>query len=72
MREYSLTPTRRLNLQHYLWKETLGYDLHPSAKADDASEPLHIADVGTGTGFVKLLVISVLLSPSNFEYLWCL
>lgn len=38
----------RLNLQHYLWKDTLNYDIHPSIPV--AHDHLHIADVGTGTG----------------------
>lgn len=38
----------RLSLQHYIWKENMGYILHPSI---DVSRPdLSIADVGTGTG----------------------
>ncbi|KAA8643883.1 hypothetical protein EYZ11_006633 [Aspergillus tanneri] len=38
----------RLSLQHYIWKENMGYVLHPSI---DVSQPnLSIADVGTGTG----------------------
>lgn len=38
----------RLSLQHYIWKENMGYILHPSI---DTSRPnLSIADVGTGTG----------------------
>ena len=38
----------RLNYQFYLWKNTLGFNLHPSIAApkDDA----RIADVATGTG----------------------
>lgn len=39
----------RLSLQHYIWKENMGYLLHP---AIDVSRPdLTIADVGTGTGY---------------------
>ncbi|QKX59667.1 uncharacterized protein TRUGW13939_06807 [Talaromyces rugulosus] len=56
----------RLNLQHYLWKETLGYDLHPSAKVDAASEPLHIADVGTGTGIFILSLARRLPKSCSF------
>ncbi|KAG7135038.1 N-methyltransferase tcpN like protein [Verticillium longisporum] len=36
----------RLDAQHLLWKLHLGYALHPSIKR---SEPLRIAEVGTGT-----------------------
>ncbi|KAL8818343.1 MAG: hypothetical protein Q9191_007962, partial [Dirinaria sp. TL-2023a] len=38
----------RLNLQHFLWKQQLGYNLHPSIPTDKAN--LKIADVATGTG----------------------
>ncbi|KAL9093646.1 MAG: hypothetical protein Q9159_000175 [Coniocarpon cinnabarinum] len=41
--------TSRLNLQHFLWRETFGYLLHPSLKVKEA-ESLRIADVGSGTG----------------------
>ena len=39
--------TTRLNCQHWVWHQELGYNLHPSIKV-----PLHarIADVATGTG----------------------
>ncbi|CRG89158.1 hypothetical protein PISL3812_06194 [Talaromyces islandicus] len=56
----------RLNLQHYLWKETLGYDLHPNANADNASQPLHIADVGTGTGIFLLSLARRL--PKSYSF----
>ncbi|MCJ1485515.1 hypothetical protein MMC06_005689, partial [Schaereria dolodes] len=42
----------RLNLQHYLWKEQIGYLLHPSIPL--TSDDLQIADVGTGTGIFLL------------------
>ncbi|KAF1359019.1 S-adenosyl-L-methionine-dependent methyltransferase [Lizonia empirigonia] len=38
----------RLNLQHYIWKESMGYMLHPSIKLP--SSGVRIADIGTGTG----------------------
>ena len=38
----------RLNLQHYIWKENIGYLLHPSIKL--SGDNISIADVGTGTG----------------------
>ncbi|KAJ5124451.1 S-adenosyl-L-methionine-dependent methyltransferase [Penicillium bovifimosum] len=38
----------RLNLQHYIWKESMGYVLHPSIKLPDSD--VFIADIGTGTG----------------------
>ncbi|GLA18207.1 hypothetical protein CBS147321_7772 [Aspergillus niger] len=42
----------RLNLQHYIWKENIGYLLHPSIRFPNASSnsDISIADVGTGTG----------------------
>lgn len=39
----------RLNYLYYLWKETLGYDLHPSISAPKPDSDLKIADVGCGT-----------------------
>ncbi|KAL9060919.1 MAG: hypothetical protein Q9162_000363 [Coniocarpon cinnabarinum] len=41
--------TSRLNLQHFLWRETFGYLLHPSLKVKEA-ESLRIADVGSEPG----------------------
>ena len=38
----------RLNLQHYLWKDEVGYLLHPSISLD--VEDLSVADIGVGTG----------------------
>lgn len=43
------TATSRLNYQYYLWKETLGYDLHPSISLADTGSARAIADVGCGT-----------------------
>ena len=38
---------RRLNLQHYLWRSTLGFSIHPSVQL---SSDARVADVATGTG----------------------
>ncbi|KAJ5614636.1 hypothetical protein N7528_008290 [Penicillium herquei] len=38
----------RLNLHHYLLRETLGYLVHPSIPTENPN--LRIADIGTGTG----------------------
>lgn len=40
----------RLNLQHYLWKDVLGYNIHPGIPIHD-KEDFCIADIGTGTGY---------------------
>ena len=41
----------RLNLQHHLLRELLGYSIHPDILANvDTESHLQIADVGTGTG----------------------
>ncbi|KAJ5117035.1 hypothetical protein N7456_001383 [Penicillium angulare] len=45
-REY--LESNRLNLHHYLLRETFGYLLHPSIPTGDPK--LRVADVGTGTG----------------------
>lgn len=45
----NIAASTRLSLQHYIWKENMGYLLHPSI---DVSRPdLAIADVGTGTAY---------------------
>jgi hypothetical protein len=41
---------RRLNLQHYLWKDIFGYNIHP--KILQHRGLLKVADVGAGTGYV--------------------
>ncbi|KAK4208417.1 S-adenosyl-L-methionine-dependent methyltransferase [Rhypophila decipiens] len=45
----------RLNLQNYLWGDSLGYTIHPDIKEDlglvsQPDKKLRIADIGTGTG----------------------
>jgi hypothetical protein len=44
-----IVASMRLNLQHYIWKENMGYILHPSIELP--STGVRIADVGTGTGY---------------------
>ncbi|KAF7914188.1 uncharacterized protein EAF01_000594 [Botrytis porri] len=44
----------RLNLQHYLWKDGLGYLLHPSIPPPPLETKYRIADLGTGTGIWPL------------------
>ena len=43
----------RLNAQYYMWKETIGFDIHPNIPVATAEaryqQPLQIADVGCGT-----------------------
>lgn len=41
----------RLTAQHYLWKDALNFNLHPSIPVDRNSA--RIADVATGNGSVK-------------------
>lgn len=41
----------RLNLSHYVWHSSFGYNLHPRIQqATQGRENLNVADVGTGTG----------------------
>lgn len=41
----------RLNLSHYIWQSSFGYNLHPRIQdAIAGKENLHVADIGTGTG----------------------
>ena len=42
--------TARLNYQHFLWKEQLGFLVHPSIQV--ARPDVKVADIGTGTGYV--------------------
>ena len=44
----SHTAAPRLNLQYFLWKESLQFDIHPSIPV--SAGPVQIADVATGTG----------------------
>lgn len=53
----------RLNLQHYLLKECIGYTLHPSIPITPSAS---IADVATGTG-IWLLDLS-LKQPSTIQF----
>ncbi|KAL8715402.1 MAG: hypothetical protein Q9220_000735 [cf. Caloplaca sp. 1 TL-2023] len=46
MMDRSYLAACRLNLQHYLWKDALGYSIHPSISLPP--EPI-IADIATGT-----------------------
>lgn len=44
----------RLNLSHYVWHSSFGYNLHPRIReAIAGKENLHVADIGTGTGWVR-------------------
>ncbi|PWY84799.1 S-adenosyl-L-methionine-dependent methyltransferase [Aspergillus heteromorphus CBS 117.55] len=43
------TSSARLNAQHLLWKEALGYNLHPCIDLP-RDQPVRVADIGTGTG----------------------
>lgn len=46
----------RLNLSHYVWQSSFGYNLHPRIQQEiQGKENLHVADIGTGTGSVKTL-----------------
>ena len=40
----------RLNLQHYLFKDVIGFNIHPDLTLKAESSRLQIADIGTGTG----------------------
>ena len=48
----------RLNLQYYLWKDTLGFDIHPSILSSTTSQTVHIADVGAGTAIWPIHIAS--------------
>ena len=44
------TASVRLNCQHYIWLQELGYNLHPSVPISSLGPNPRIADVATGTG----------------------
>lgn len=58
----------RLDLQHYLWKDQTGYLLHPSIPLSSIQN-VKIADVGTGTGYVRLSPSSFLLEKKKLSKL---
>ena len=39
----------RLNLQHYIWRQVCGFDIHPDIPIPTDGK-LKVADVATGTG----------------------
>lgn len=45
----TFSASSRLNLQHYLWKDAVGYNIHPDIPVQDHND-FRIADIGTGTG----------------------
>ena len=46
--ELAIIKLSRLNAQHYLWKQSCGFNLHPQLPIPLDRE-LRIADIGTGT-----------------------
>ncbi|KAI9035643.1 uncharacterized protein KD926_003154 [Aspergillus affinis] len=52
----------RLTAQHYLWKELLGFLVHPDI--DTRASDLRVADVATGNGYSDSLTLEVLFSDS--------
>lgn len=44
------TASVRLNCQHYIWLQELGYHIHPSIPLSSLGQNPRIADVATGTG----------------------
>ncbi|KAL9059140.1 MAG: hypothetical protein Q9162_001358 [Coniocarpon cinnabarinum] len=63
--ERGLVPALRLNLQQYIWRDALGYDLHPSIDTHDPR--LKVADVGTGTGIWLVKLSSQLAATAQLD-----
>lgn len=61
----SFSSSTRLNLQHYLWKDAVGYNIHPDIPVQN-SKDFKIADVGTGTG-IWLIDLNRQLPLSCFD-----
>ncbi|MCJ1470889.1 hypothetical protein MMC07_009537 [Pseudocyphellaria aurata] len=61
----AFSATVRLNLQHYLWKDVLGYNIHPNIPLCDKKD-FCIADIGTGTG-IWLIDVSRKLSAACLD-----
>jgi hypothetical protein len=59
----------RLNLQHYLYRDIFGYNLHPTIPIQNTPN-LSVIDIGTGTGLVNLsrLMFYAISGVSS----WCL
>ncbi|KAF9883289.1 hypothetical protein FE257_003780 [Aspergillus nanangensis] len=53
----------RLNLQHYLWRETFGFSIHPSIKLPETP---NIVDVACGTG-LWLIDVAREISTAQLE-----
>lgn len=48
----------RLNLSHYIWLASFGFNLHPRIiEAVKGRENLSVADVGTGTGYAMYILL---------------
>ncbi|KAF4290516.1 hypothetical protein CNMCM8686_001079 [Aspergillus fumigatus] len=59
----NIAASTRLSLQYYIWKENMGYLLHPSI--DVSCPDLAIADVGTGTA---IWILDLLCQLPNAKF----
>ncbi|APA10736.1 hypothetical protein sscle_06g055060 [Sclerotinia sclerotiorum 1980 UF-70] len=57
----------RLNLQQYLWKDTLGFTLHPNINPDSLGPAPRIADIATGTGIWLLETRKMFQSSAQLD-----
>ncbi|KAK5125604.1 hypothetical protein LTR85_011878 [Meristemomyces frigidus] len=58
----------RLNLSHYIWLASFGYNLHPRIEdAIEGKERLKLADIGTGTGIWLLDMANELPRSSQLD-----
>ena len=56
IRRGDFTASNRINYQHYIWRQELGYNIHPTIPFSSFGENPRIADVATGTGLWLLQV----------------
>ena len=57
----------RLNYQHRMWVQNLGYLIHPSLLPCVSGDAPHTADVGTGTGIFPIALADILPVAASID-----